>query len=347
MEKRYLGILIDSTLYKGIPFGKTGHECLHYYEEAGARFDLIPSYFRLQDIKHEQDIIVAFVKKANGYDKKRIPSPHIIHNRALHTSFIAKKRLKNLARNGKIIFNQWNRYDKLEIHRLLMLNPAIRPHLPETFSADLTIIKPNSSSIGRGIMKLERIGSRWEFIYPLHKTQRKITFSNSIPSILKSKLKSMRYIIQQRLPLAKYSGRPFDLRVSVQRNINGGWQVTGIIGKVAAEGAFVTNIAQGGTVYPLVSLVQQYPNLNYEKVYDKITGLSLLVALQVSMYLPSLADLGLDIGLTECGFPMFIECNGRDLRYCFQKGHMIDIWKSTYTNPMGYARYLMDQRTKK
>lgn len=358
MKKRYVGILVDSSLYRGIPSGSMGHECLHFYEEAGTLFDVTPCYFRLQDMKPGQDKINAFLKDETGYSKKRIPTPHIIHNRALHTSSLAKKRLEYLVMDGKTIFNQWNRYGKLEIHRLLMLNHSIRPHLPETMSANLThvrhmmrnydslILKPNSSSIGRGIMKLERFDSDWKLMYPHEtkiKTWKTITFAHSIPNILKSKLQPMHYIIQQRLPLAIYKGRPFDLRVSVQRNINGGWQVTGIVGKVAKEGSFVTNIAQGGIVYPLEFLIQQYSNLNYEQVYDKIISLSIQVALHLSMHLPLLADIGLDIGITEYGLPMFIECNGRDLRYSFQEGQMTDIWKSVYTNPMGYARYLLDR----
>src|SRR5690606_32997126 len=112
------------------------------------------------------------------------------------------------------------------------------------------IIKPNSSSIGRGIMKLERTEDGWKLLYPSvnnHKIWKTSTFKQSMPKVLINRICRKPYVIQQCLPLATYDGRPFDLRVSVQRNINGGWQVSGIAGKVAKKAAFLTNVAQGGT----------------------------------------------------------------------------------------------------
>lgn len=47
------------------------------------------------------------------------------------------------------------------------------------------------------------------------------------------------------IALATYKGRPYDLRVSVQRGTTGKWQVTGVVGKVAGAGRHVTNVAKG------------------------------------------------------------------------------------------------------
>lgn len=359
MEQRYVGILVNNSLYKGIPNGDTHHECLHFYEEAGRRYDVIPCYFRLQDIKPGIEEVMVLLKDSNDYIQKKIPTPRIIHNRTIYSTSSTKNQIINLAEKGKIIFNQWNRYEKLQIHQLLMLNMSLRPHLPSTMSADLNnlqqmmkqfdslILKPSSSSIGHGIMKMERVNKGWRLIYPCGKNNKlwnTITSSHSIPEVIKHRFQKQPFIIQQFLPLATYKGRPFDLRVSIQRNINGGWQITGIVGKVAKKKAFLTNVAKGGTVHSFESLIRQNPAMDYEHVYDKVSNLALNVAQHLEKHLPYLSDIGLDIGITENGFPMFIECNGRDLRYSFQKAHMIEQWKSTYSNPIGYARYLMDKK---
>ncbi|WP_376768681.1 YheC/YheD family protein [Paenibacillus foliorum] len=47
------------------------------------------------------------------------------------------------------------------------------------------------------------------------------------------------------MPLATYEGRPFDLRISVQRDASGEWQLTGIVAKIASKKTLLTNIAQG------------------------------------------------------------------------------------------------------
>lgn len=360
MKNRYVGILVNSSLYRGIPSGRTRHEALNFYEAAAKLHGVTPCYFRLQDIEPEQERVYAYVKHTAGYKKRWVTTPKFIHNRALYFNKSARRWIDELVADGKTIFNEWNRYGKLKIHDLLMLDESIRPHLPGSQPAsietvtymmnhyDSLILKPDSSSIGRGIMKLDRVGNGWHLLFrskPGSRAIRSIKFVHTLPAVLIRRIKAKPYLVQQRLPLATYQGRPFDLRVSVQRGSVGDWQVTGIAGKVAKKDAFVTNVAQGGTVYPLPKLLEKFPHLNAEQAHEDICSFSLRVAQHLGMHLPHLADIGLDVGLTDQGFPMFIECNGRDLRYSFREGNMPEQWKATYANPIGYARYLMDGGT--
>jgi hypothetical protein len=71
--------------------------------------------------------------------------------------------------------------------------------------------------------------------------------------------------------------------------------------------------------------------------------LSLSIARQLERSLPGLADVGLDIGITKDRRLYFIECNGRDQRYGFQKAGLSDTWKDSYRRPMGDARFLLDE----
>lgn len=355
MEMQYVGILVNSSLYKRIPSGRTGHEAIRYYEDAGRIYGLIPCYFRLQDILLRQNAVRAYIKYQTRYVRKRIDIPKVIHNRALYSNSIAKKKIVQLTQSGKQVFNGWNRYGKLHIHHLLMANSTLRSHLPGTVTAtreslnhmianyDSLILKPNSSSIGRGVMMLERAQAGWKLTFRAHGSWKTTQFTDKLPSFLLRKLRREHYIVQQRLPLATYLGRPFDLRVTVQRTITGGWKMAGIAGKVAARNAFITNVARGGTVYRLEEILQQYPELNLVQVRSDIESFCLRAAEHLSGHLPHLADVGFDIGLTASGYPMFIECNGRDLRYSFQKGNMLTEWKETYANPIGYARFLLEE----
>jgi hypothetical protein len=180
----------------------------------------------------------------------------------------------------------------------------------------------------------------WEVRY----NQKREAFTNEWPEIIRKKVLNKNYIIQERIPLAEYQGSPFDLRVSVQKNGFGEWQVTGVVGKVAKMGNYVTNVAKGGTCKTLDELLKNFADLDDNKVYQSIEDFSIKAVTELNKYFPNLADVGLDIGLTTEGIPMFIECNARDLRITFKKAQMHEVWKATYTTPISYARYLFDSR---
>ncbi|KRE46332.1 hypothetical protein ASG81_12080 [Paenibacillus sp. Soil522] len=92
-------------------------------------------------------------------------------------------------------------------------------------------------------------------------------------------------------------------------------------------------------------LQKEYAKLDTNDIEKRIFNLSMRIASQLSKRLPHMADLGLDVGITADGHPMFIECNGRDQRYSFREAGMMDVWKATFDNPMGYAKYLLDKRS--
>ncbi|MFS0723263.1 YheC/YheD family protein [Paenibacillus sp. 1P07SE] len=355
MQLPYVGILLDPKTYWGIPAARTGREHISFYEEAGQVYNVIPCYFRLADLRPDGTVL-AYVKRDGGYRRECMPIPEVIHNRSIQQTAAARRRLANLKRSGKLVFNGWNRYSKLYIHQLLMLDEQLRPHLPGTMAAtaetiremkiyyDSLIFKPDNSSIGRGVMKLDRTQSGWLLTYPQRGRWLTRTCAAVLPLPLRRGMRAKRYMVQQRLPLATYQGSSYDLRVSVQRCSSGDWTITGIAARVATAGSPVTNLARGGRVYRLEEVLSLLPESEVIRIRSEISDFCLRAADHLSRHLPSLADLGFDIGLTAHGFPMFIECNGRDLRYSFQKAGMLEEWRRSYAHPISYARYLLDQR---
>ncbi|HZH60013.1 MAG TPA: YheC/YheD family protein [Metabacillus sp.] len=358
MAHRYVGILVSPFVYRGIIRGKTDYENIQFYENIGKKLNLVPCYFRLTDIKPGVAEVKAFIKQnSEEYRLTAIPKPSIIHNRIFTNTKKEKKKIKELQNEGIIIFNENNRYKKLTIHEILSKNNELIPYLPETVRADRTnliymmkkhnelILKPNSGSLGVGISKITRINSRnWEFSYYKNRSLIKERFTTKLPVELKDLLSSTDVLIQQRIPLALSKGMPFDTRVSVQKNETGEWQVSGIVGKVAKKGRFITNVAQGGTCFPVEELLKDLPHLNHEKVLTDIELFSLKVVKHLDQEISNLGDLGLDIGITNEGKPMIIECNGRDLRVTFRNAKMLEVWEETFATPMKYANYLYKTR---
>ncbi|MFD3261308.1 YheC/YheD family protein [Paenibacillus lentus] len=357
MGQDRVGILLNSSMYRGIPQRKTGQESISNYEEAARANGFIPCFLRIGDMDTERNRSIAYVKSGYDYVRMTIPTPKVIHNRALYRDSSVHRKLRSLATQGIYIFNANNRYGKNIIHRLLQDDPQLRDYLPDTAEAtpeslhnmmlkyeDL-ILKPVRGSVGHGIMRLQRDHLGWKLTHPAKARRGWITDRigrDSLPAWLHRQFIQTPYLVQERIPLAEYESRPLDLRVTVQRGALGTWGITGMFIKIAPQSSFLSNISKGGCPYPVQLLTQCIPARLVPTALYHVEMLSLSIARYLSSRLPLLADLGIDIGLTLDGQPYFIECNGRDQRYGFRKAGLTDIWKETYQRPMDFARYLYD-----
>lgn len=355
MGHKHVGILLNADMHRGVPRLKTGQESLNNYEEAAAAYGLVASFLKLADIDTHSGYSAAYIKESNGYRRVVIPTPPVIHNRAIYNR--NSPGLQRLLKHHPLVFNTCNRYGKDEIHELLEDSAELREYLPATAGAsnlremmklypDL-ILKPCRGSIGNGVMRLVRRGSEHWVLSYLSSTDRRYKSipvdQRSLPKALLSRLNATPYLVQERIPLAEIGGRPFDLRVTVQRGWGGDWQVTGIFAKLAAPGGFVSNIARGGeAISSAFALEKAFSGAAAANIRMAVGSLSLAIARCLEQDLPGLADIGLDIGITQDGRIFFIECNGRDQRYGFHKAGLIETWKDCYRRPMGYARFLLE-----
>ncbi|ETT32858.1 YheC/YheD family protein [Paenibacillus sp. FSL H7-0350] len=358
MGQKLVGILLNAAMHGGVPRLKTGQESLANYEEAAAAYGLTPCFVKLSDINVASGFSSVYMKKGpQGYRRQIVPTPEVIHNRAIYDP--RSTGVERLLQQGIQVYNTCNRYGKDQIHSLLERSRELQAVLPVTASGlsglremmnrypDL-ILKPCRGSVGNGVMRLTRSGEgRWLWSYSLSGSRRKVSRAvnpDALPRILRARLSSVPYLVQERIPLAEINGRPFDLRVTVQRGWGGAWQVTGLFAKLAAPGGFVSNIARGGeALKSSFALEQAFPGEEAARIRMSVLSLSLAIARELEKSLPGLADIGLDIGVTKHGHLYFIECNGRDQRYGFQKAGLRGVWKDSYRQPMGYARYLYEE----
>lgn len=356
MAQNLVGILLNADMHRGVPRQKTGQESLSNYEEAAAAYDLVPCYLKLADIDTASGISAAYIKGSNGYKSVVVPTPAVIHNRAIYNK--NSQKMQRLLQHHPLIYNTCNRYGKDEIHELLKKKTELHEYLPTTTRgsglrvmmnrySDL-ILKPCRGSIGNGVMRLIRTGAgRWRLSYFSSSMRRLRSIpieQAALPKTFRSRLNSVPYLVQERIPLAEIGGRPFDLRVTVQRGWGGDWLVTGLFAKLAAPGGFVSNIARGGeAVSSSYALEKVFSRSTAAHIRMSVEKLSLAIAGYLEQDLPGLADIGLDIGITKDGRIFFIECNGRDQRYGFHKAGLTELWKESYRRPMGYARFLLEK----
>lgn len=356
MAQKLVGILLNAAMHRGVPRLRTGQESLSNYEEAAAAYGITPCFLRLDEIDTDSGFSAAYIKENRGYRRTVIPTPAVIHNRAIYSRGSSGER--RLLRYGSRIFNACNRYGKDEIHALLHRREELRELLPATALGlpglhlmmrrhpDL-ILKPCRGSVGKGVMRLVHQGAgHWNWTYLSARSRRWVSIpvtEEALPRALRNHLAQVPYLVQERIPLAMIGRRPFDLRVTVQRGWGGEWQVTGMFAKLASPGGFVSNIARGGEALDSGFVLEKaFPGNTAAHIRMSVSALSLAVARCLEQSLPELADIGLDIGIATDGRLFFIECNGRDQRYGFRKAGLVETWKDSYRRPMAYARFLLD-----
>lgn len=349
MKKESVGILLDDSTFARLPSRHTGNERLHLYNRAAKELKLAPPFF--MNLRHISGTsATGYTYSGRRYRLRRRSLPRVVHNRDLALRPRMNAKLSRLSRSS-VVFNRKNRYTKTKIAAMLAKDKALQPYLPDTFvysSARLAqamnryhalFIKPASGSVGDGIIKLSRIGQdRWLVQW---KNRHKLSGAKARAMVHRA-IAGKPYIIQEAVMLALYQGRPYDIRVSVQKGHSGNWQITGMVGKVAAPGRHVTNVAKGGSVKRCETLFR-HSGLPPEETARAVARVSLQIAACLDRHLPRLADLGLDMGVDRNGRVKFIEMNGRDQRYSFRKAGMSREFFRTYRTPMEYAKRLLAQ----
>jgi len=138
---------------------------------------------------------------------------------------------------------------------------------------------------------------------------------------LKSLFRPKIYLLQPHLSLGRINGRPFDVRVMVQRTkSNQPWQVTGWLAKLAGPGYVVTNVARSrGSVLSLQNAILRSGIPKPPHFLVEIKKVSLAVASCLGNAYPSLREIGLDLGLDQEGKIWIIEANFRPALSLFQR----------------------------
>lgn len=348
--RNVIGILLDRKTYLGILRKQTGFEHIDFYNKAAVELGMTPFYMCLKHVTTKSALGLFY--ENNKYTLMRLPIPKVIHNRAMTLSPFSQKKLDTLAKISHV-FNGQNRHDKLLIHRLLRASTESSAFLPKamTYSRDNVVkamsrytaffVKPTNSSVGKGVLKVSALPEQiWQVWWSKQKPRQ--LDEQQVIDFIDEKVSGQSYLIQKAIPLATFDGRPYDLRVSVQRGDKGQWVVTGIAGKVAAQGRHVTNLARGGEAMICETL---FLSNGFDPVLkrEQVEKAALQIAESLSQQIPSISDVGMDIGIDDQGAIWLIEVNGRDQRYQYKHLNLNKTFYRTYETPMLYAKYLLSK----
>lgn len=303
---------------------------------SGKKWGALVYVFTPQGINWEKKKVRGFLynSKLDTWQEMIMPFPHVVYNR-IPTRRAERRpdvrraltRINNLP--NVTLFNRCF-FDKHELFQILGGYPEVQACLPDTKKLDTlahfrtfcsehqyVYLKPVRGKAGEGIMRIEYKNQAWQL--QRLKEQRAITrrFVNldDVWRHVKGHVRQQKYIIQQGIRRALYEGKPFDVRVLVQKNGEGEWGVTGVGIRRSGSQSITTHVPRGGSIHSLSSVLMALFKNESEHVEAQIHQNVLMIARALNEEIKDLAEMSMDLGLTENGELWFFEANAKPEKF--------------------------------
>lgn len=226
-----------------------------------------------------------------------------------------------------------------------------KDYIPETklFSeASLTTLfehystiffKPEDGSGGAKIVKITRKNGRFKTKYK--NTVNEFTSLTHLYRWLKQFAGKRKFILQKGILLAKTNGRPFDIRVMVQKNSKGIWSTTAIFCKVGKPGKVATNYNQGGQLKYLNAALEGagYSQTEIKATRQQLSQLGLDVAKVFTLHSKGFKELGLDVAIDQNKKLWILEVNTRPQFYPLRNFKDKSLYNKIASYAKTYGRY--------
>jgi hypothetical protein len=329
-----IGVMVSRYRIKSAerPFGASTLFCKEM-TEACQRAGASVFFFTPEDMKKSTATLSGHAYHNGSWLKKTFPIPHVIYNR------LTSRRYENLAHVQSFIQHAKSRYktaifnekylNKTEVFQALRKDESLRRYLPESYLCknytmfkamsnryESLFLKPITGSLGKGIIKIQKLPNHKYECLTTHPTGvNKQSFSSlrALYQKLSPKLSKQNYQLQQGLHLITVQHRPIDFRALVQRDHAGKWAITSIVGRIASQDQFVSNIARGGSLSKVkTALAQSSVRSNASLISSKLRQATLLIAQGIEDHIPShFGELGIDLAVDRHQKVWLIEVNSK------------------------------------
>lgn len=198
--------------------------------------------------------------------------------------------------------------------------------------------------MGRGIWRIERLGNSFLVRHTDRRARVHGFRARSVGSIYRSiRRYGGPFIVQSRLQLIRWEGAIADVRVLMQKNISGQWQITGAGVRAGRRAGIVSNLSGGGRSLSLHTVLEHVFPGETERIQEitrQVYTLALQIARRFDRFIASLGELGIDLGIDTQGRIWFLEVNSKTGRRLFHSLEGSTAGQDADRRPMEYAAWL-------
>lgn len=273
-------------------------------------------------------------KSKKTWYTKTLPFPDVVYNRVPNREFEAtpyvSETIQKLQMSPRLhlfnphFFDKWELFQILKTSQLQKYLPETRLVMGESDFVELLrkhktlYLKPTSGKAGNGIYQVSKQGPLFLLSSSVDgkKVRKQFSHSQQLWGFLQPVIKKAPYIAQQAIPLLTYEGAPFDVRVLVQKNIEGVWEVSGVGYRAAGKDGITTHVPQGGKIIDRQSALDPYfGKENSQLLLNNIKETAIQVARQLDQHYGSLGEMSMDLGVTHNQDIWFFEANAKPMKF--------------------------------
>jgi glutathione synthase/RimK-type ligase-like ATP-grasp enzyme len=281
----------------------------------------------------------------NGKWKQTVTRfPDAVYNRCYSSSEAVARSFEKVIGKGKV-FNSFTRFNKYTIFSILeksQLNYLMIPTHPYSTKVLLNmlnegpvLIKPAKGTLGCNIFRFALEDNKYKVYSQTFHPMETFKTADELTSYLEKEINPKNYIIQPFISFASIDNHIFDMRMLVQKNHRGIWDVTADMGRVCFKNYFVTNLTYA--IQPVGKILE---STEFQHItISKLKQISIQVAKELEDNMCSLGEISADFGISSDGKLWIIEINGKPQKSIFC-GIDNRILEKLVTTPLQYATYL-------
>ncbi|AOY77503.1 YheC/YheD family protein [Clostridium formicaceticum] len=301
--------------------------------------------FTVKGISWTNQKIRGIILKNGEWQQITTGFPDVVYHRCYTSSTEITSRLETVIGKGKV-FNSFTRFNKYQIYSILK-ETKLKDLLIPTYlynqklmlamlkEEGAIIIKPQNSSLGSNIYKFSLENKEYKMYmrspYPMKIFKTTETFIDYV----KKYLHLDNYIMQPFIFFKTINGRIFDIRMLVQKNHEGLWDITEDMSRISYKKHFITNITYA--IRPVGKVLEDI--VVKKDITHELRKVSIQVAKTLEKELCVLGEISVDLGIGLDNKLWIIEVNGKPEKTIFQEISEEAVERAFLT-PLSYAAYL-------